>query len=269
LKRITRAAGKQPFPLPFTADVLHCNRTCPVSPAPSAVVVSLSQADPTWERCRVGTTRQRNPCAPGPCHIRAVPESVRRISRSTTLPSPQLPRTRESFTLPEIGPPPPRHTVKTFGTLTALSFVGIGVYAFAPSSFTGINKETALKEAIDDFKNAWTKPPVFDKDNSAINYLGHPYFGMNFYLSQRNYGESPLYSFFFSTFTSTAFEYFIESWAEQPSIQDLIITPIVGSILGELVYLATQEMRKDGFTKAEKVILTLINPLYVLQNGYQ
>jgi hypothetical protein len=42
-----------------------------------------------------------------------------------------------------------------------------------------------------------------------------------------------------------------------------------GSILGELVYLATQEMRKDGFTKAEKVILTLINPLYVLQNGYQ
>ena len=172
-------------------------------------------------------------------------------------------------TLPEIGPPPPRHTVKTFGTLTALSFVGIGVYAFAPSSFTGINKETALKEAIDDFKNAWTKPPVFDKDNSAINYLGHPYFGMNFYLSQRNYGESPLYSFLFSTFTSTAFEYFIESWAEQPSIQDLIITPIVGSILGELVYLATQELRKDGFTKAEKVILTLINPLYVLQNGYR
>ena len=98
---------------------------------------------------------------------------------------------------------------------------------------------------------------MFDKDNSAINYLGHPYFGMNFYLSQRNYGESPLYS------------YFIESWAEQPSIQDLIITPIVGSILGELVYLATQEMRKDGFTKAEKVILTLINPLYVLQNGYR
>ena len=172
-------------------------------------------------------------------------------------------------TLPEIGPPPPRHSVKTFGTLTALSFVGIGVYAFAPSSFTGINKETALEEAIEDFKNAWTKPPVFDKDNSAINFLGHPYFGMNFYLSQRNYGESPLYSFLFSTLTSTAFEYFIESWAEQPSIQDLIITPIVGSILGELVYLATQEMRKDGFTKAEKIILTIINPLYVLQNGYR
>jgi hypothetical protein len=43
----------------------------------------------------------------------------------------------------------------------------------------------------------------------------------------------------------------------------------VGSILGELVFQATQAMRKDGFTKAEKIMVTLINPLYVLQNGYR
>ena len=29
-----------------------------------------------------------------------------------------------------------------------------------------------------------------------------------------------------------------------------------------------QNMRQDGFTKAEKIILTIINPLYVFQNGY-
>ncbi len=172
-------------------------------------------------------------------------------------------------TLPEIGPPPPRHSVKTLATLTGLSLVGIGVYAFAPSSFTGTTKEGAFEEAFEHFKDAWTKPPVFDKDRAAVNYLGHPYFGMNFYLAARNYGESPLYSFLFSALSSTAFEYFIESWSEQPSIQDLLITPIVGSILGELVYRATQEMRKDGFTKAEKIVLTIINPLYVLQNGYR
>ncbi len=171
--------------------------------------------------------------------------------------------------LPDIGPPPPKHTIKTFGTLTGLSLLGIGVYALGPSSFTGANKdEDVWGEAWGHFKNAWTKPPVFDKDGSGVNYVGHPYFGMNFYLSQRNYGESPLYSFLFSTFTSTCFEYFIESWSERPSIQDLIITPVVGSILGELVYRATQEMRKDGFTKAEKILVTIINPLYVLQNGY-
>ena len=78
-----------------------------------------------------------------------------------------------------------------------------------------------------------------------------------------------MYSFLFSALSSTCFEYFVESWAERPSVQDLLITPIVGSILGELVFRATQEMRKDGFTKTEKVILTIINPLYVMQNGYR
>jgi hypothetical protein len=173
-------------------------------------------------------------------------------------------------TLPEVGPPPPRHTIKTLGTLVGLSLVGIGVYAFAPSSFTGTSKdEDVFGEARDHFKRAWTQPPIFDKDGADVNYLGHPWFGMNYYLSQRNYGESPLYSFLFSAFVSTGFEYFIESWSERPSIQDLLITPIVGSILGELVFRATQEMRKDGLTTGEKVILTIINPLYVVQNGYR
>jgi len=143
------------------------------------------------------------------------------------------------------------------------------VYAWAPTSLTGADHEDEWEEASAHFKEAWTKPPVIDKDRAAVNYLGHPYFGMNFYLSQRNYGESPLYSFLFATLTSTCFEYFIESWSERPSIQDLLITPIVGSILGELVFRATQEMRKDGLTTGEKVILTVINPLYVLQNGYR
>ena len=53
-------------------------------------------------------------------------------------------------------------------------------------------------------------------------------------------------------------------WTLQPEH-----TSVVGSILGELVFRATQEMRKDGLTTSEKVILTVINPLYVLQNGYR
>lgn len=176
----------------------------------------------------------------------------------------------ERSKLPEIGPPPPHHSVKTVAAFTLASLVGIGVYALAPSSFTGATKDgQQYEESWNSFKDAWTKAPVFDSDNPAVNYLGHPYFGSLFYLSQRNYGESPLYSFFFSTFMSTAFEYFIESWDEQPSINDLIITPVVGSILGEGIFRATQEMRKDGFTTAEKIVVTVINPMYVFQNGYR
>jgi Domain of unknown function (DUF3943) len=172
-------------------------------------------------------------------------------------------------TLLEVGPPPPHHSVKTFAVFTAASLVGIGVYALAPGSFTGATKDgQQYKESWDSFTDAWTKPPVFDSDNPAVNYLGHPYFGSLYYLSQRNYGESPLYSFLFSTFMSTAFEYFIESWDERPSATDLIVTPVLGSIYGELVYRATQHMRQDGFTKGEKIILTIINPLYVFQNGF-
>ena len=175
----------------------------------------------------------------------------------------------ERSKLPEIGPPPPHHTVKTFAAFTVASLVGIGVYALAPSSLVGTTKEGQYEKAWNNFKEAWTKPPVFDTDRWTVNYLGHPYFGAQFYLSQRNYGESPLYSFLFSTFMSTAFEYFIESWSEQPSINDLIITPVVGSILGEVIFLATQEMRKDGFTTAEKIVVTAINPMFVFQNGYR
>ena len=171
--------------------------------------------------------------------------------------------------LSDIGPPPPHHTLKTAVTLVGLTLLGAGMYAFGPSSFTGADtEENVWEEARDHFKEAWKKPPVFDKDGSGVNYVGHPFFGMQYYLSQRNYGESSLYSFLFSVGTSTFFEYFVESWSERPSVQDLIITPVVGSILGELVYQATQHMRKDGFTQAEKIMVTIINPLYVLQNGY-
>lgn len=175
----------------------------------------------------------------------------------------------EENRLPVIGPPPPRHAEKMFLTLTGLSIVGAGVYAFAPSSFVGGNKEGQWNDAWEHFKRAWTKPPVWDKDPASVNYLGHPWFGSLFYLSQRNYEESPLRSFLFSVFMSTAFEYFVESWSERPSINDLIVTPVVGSILGEAIYLATKEMRKDGFTTAEKIIVTVINPMYVFQNGYR
>lgn len=175
----------------------------------------------------------------------------------------------EENRLPVIGPPPPRRAEKTFLTLTGLSVVGAAVYAFAPSSFVGGNKDGQWADAWGHFKEAWTKPPVFDKDPAIVNYLGHPWFGSLFYLSQRNYEDSPLRAFLFSTLMSTCFEYFVESWSERPSVNDLIVTPVVGSILGELIFQATREMRKDGFTTGEKVILTVINPLYVFQNGYR
>lgn len=170
--------------------------------------------------------------------------------------------------LPDIVPPA-HHTAKTIALLVGASLAGFVFYGLAPQSATNTDTSEGLQGGLDNIGDAWTKPPVVDEDPPIINYLGHPMFGMLFYLSQRNYNESPLYSFAFSALMSTGFEYLFEAAGERPSIQDLLITPIVGSILGELSYWLTQEMRKDGLTTSEKVILTIVNPLYVMQNGYR
>jgi hypothetical protein len=174
----------------------------------------------------------------------------------------------EESKLPEISPPA-HHSAKTAAILVAGSIVGLAWYRFGPESLTGVDQSKATKDAGNNYREGFTKPPHFDKDDDVINYLAHPLFGMQYYLSQRNYNESPLYSFLFSTGTSIVFEYLVEVVGERPSIQDLIATPVVGALLGELSYQLTQKMRKDGFTTFEKIVVTIVNPLYVLQNGYR
>ncbi|MGH7229583.1 MAG: DUF3943 domain-containing protein [Nitrospiraceae bacterium] len=174
----------------------------------------------------------------------------------------------EESKLPEISPPA-HHSAKTAAVLVVGSLVGLAWYRFGPESLTGVDQSKATEDAGNNYEDGFTKPPVIDKDDDVINYVMHPLFGMQFYLSQRNYNESPLYSFLFSTGTSIVFEYLVEVVGERPSIQDLIVTPIVGSLLGELSYQLTQQMRKDGFTTFEKIVVTIVNPLYVLQNGYR
>lgn len=84
-----------------------------------------------------------------------------------------------------------------------------------------------------------TKELVWDHDEWAVNYIGHPYSGMAYYNMSRTCGRSPLQSFMFSVFMSTVWwEYGIEAFFEKPSIQDLFSTPIIGSLMGEAAYQA-------------------------------
>lgn len=133
-------------------------------------------------------------------------------------------------------------------------------------------KPTGSKEFWDaipkNFKNAFTKPPVMDKDPFIVNYIAHPYSGSVYYNSIRSQGFTPLQSFAFAFAESTFWEYFIESTMEPPSIQDLIATPLVGALIGEASHQATRLMRRNGFNTFEKIAVTIINPAYVLNNGY-
>ncbi len=118
------------------------------------------------------------------------------------------------------------------------------------------------------FRNAYTKPPVIDEDYWWTNYIGHPYQGATYYNAYRSQGATFWQSTIMTTVHSTFWEYVIEAGFEQPSIQDLIVTPIAGAITGELIHKMTMDMRKDGFNWYEKILVTILNPLYVVNNGY-
>ena len=91
--------------------------------------------------------------------------------------------------------------------------------------------------------------PVWDRDVWYINYIGHPYFGSVYYQVARKSGyrqwDSFMYSFLMSTFY---WEYGLEAFAEVPSIQDLVVTPVGGWLWGEWSYQKEKEIRRRGGT---------------------
>jgi hypothetical protein len=119
------------------------------------------------------------------------------------------------------------------------------------------------------FKRAYTKPPVWDKDPWPVNYIGHPYQGAVFFNSLRSQNCSFWASAAFNLFHTLLWEYGPEAIMERPSIQDLITTPVTGITFGELFHFLTKKMRRGGFTIGEKILVTLINPAYVVNNGYR
>ena len=119
------------------------------------------------------------------------------------------------------------------------------------------------------FKRAYTSPPVWDKDDWTVNYVGHPLQGAYYFNTLRSQNCSFLASAAFNLFHTLVWEYVLEAGLEQPSAQDLITTPLAGIALGELAHFLTQKMHRGGFTTAEKILVTVINPAYVINNGYR
>lgn len=91
--------------------------------------------------------------------------------------------------------------------------------------------------------------PVWDRDLWFYNYIGHPYLGGAYYQMARKSGyrqwDSAVYSFMMSTFW---WEYGIEAFAEIPSIQDLVVTPILGWVVGEWMFNKEQQILQRGGT---------------------
>lgn len=97
---------------------------------------------------------------------------------------------------------------------------------------------------------------VWEHNAWYINYLGHPYFGGSYYQVARKSGYRQWDSFMYSLLMSTFYwEYGIEAFAEPPSVQDLVVTPVIGWIYGEWAFNKQQKIRMDGGTLAGSKIL--------------
>lgn len=121
----------------------------------------------------------------------------------------------------------------------------------------------------ENYKRAFTRPPVVDEDAWYINYLGHPYQGAYTYNAIRSQGANVWQSSLFCIGHSVMWEYVLEAGFEQPSIQDLVVTPCAGILLGELFHFATTAMAKNGFKWYEATFVCLVNPMYAINNGFK
>jgi hypothetical protein len=158
-----------------------------------------------------------------------------------------------------IPPDPSRHNlwVPTAEWATALALT-IPLFMIDPSF---VNTGTVSAEH---FADAWTKGPVWDTDGAIANYLLHPIMGAEAYLTVRNRDYGPLTSFLFSTGVSVGWEFLFESWAERPSIQDLLITSNIGSLQGELRFQIRRRIARWRPSIGRNTLLVLVDPVEAL-----
>ena len=90
--------------------------------------------------------------------------------------------------------------------------------------------------------------PEWDHDNPIFNYVLHPYAGAAYFMSARSCGFNFWRSLLYSACVSTiGWEFGIEAFMERPSIQDIFITPLVGSAIGECFYRAKRHIVEDDY----------------------
>lgn len=145
------------------------------------------------------------------------------------------------------------------------AFAVLGVIYLLPEDVSNWEKDdVTLDHGLDNWPENVTNWE-WDDDDDWINYIGHPYFGSTYYIYARHYGYSRLESFWFSFSVSAFYEIGLEAWAEPVSVQDMIFTPLLGSLLGELLLPLEHSIKRNdnkvlGSTILGTVSLVLIDP---------
>ncbi len=155
-------------------------------------------------------------------------------------------------------------------SIFAYGFAVIGMIALLPEDISNWDKEEGIfNKWSDNVKDG----PVWDRDTGMLNFVGHPYFGGVYYQVARKSGYRQWDAFVYSALMSTFYwEYGIEAFAEVPSIQDLIITPVLGWTYGEWAFNTEMDIRESGgkvwgSSALGSTALALLDPVDALSVG--
>lgn len=98
------------------------------------------------------------------------------------------------------------------------------------------------------WNNVVKKGPEWDGDDYVFNYVLHPYAGAVYFMSARSCGFNFYRSLLYCSLISTVgWEFGIEGTMERPSLQDIFITSVVGSCLGELFYILKRHIVRNDY----------------------
>lgn len=123
--------------------------------------------------------------------------------------------------------------------------------------------------------NIFRLNPEIDHDNLVFNYILHPYAGAAYFMSARSCGFNFFQSMLYSALISTiGWEFGIEACMERPSYQDIIITPVVGSLFGELFYHAKRHIVEHDYTLCGSrvlgnIVVFLVDPVNEVVNLFR
>lgn len=127
--------------------------------------------------------------------------------------------------------------------------------------------ELSKTSSFENYKHHVSSPPKYDNDDNMTNYVMHPLAGATYYTMCRQNALGPLSCFGYSFAMSTFFwEYGLEAVFEVPSKQDLWVTPIGGTIIGEGFHQIKQAIKRNqrmvfGSKALGSVTMFLLDPL--------
>lgn len=119
-----------------------------------------------------------------------------------------------------------------------------------------------IHDGVNQYKRNFGKL-VFDKDEPIWNFFVHPISGSQLFLLYRAQGYSRMSALGLTTISSTLFEMTVEILTEPASVQDLYMTPILGTVLGLGIETLSMSLLNSGNT-AGKIVGHIINPATLL-----